>query len=385
MGGFVKVSRRLLLAHINARKWPGLRRLLGIDICLFVCVALLSLFGLVVIYSASDGNELLVRKQAINILVGFGLLLLVARLPISRYRFLVPFFWTGSLLLLLAVLIVGDVSKGGQRWLSLAGIRFQPSEIAKLSVPLTVAYYLRDQGMVLDWKQFGACLIIIGLPALVIMKQPDLGTAILVLMSGGWLLMIVGMKRSIWISTLLVFCLAIPTIWFHLYDYQRYRILMLFDPESDPFGAGYNIIQSKIAVGAGGLWGKGWLMGTQARLKYLPESFTDFIFAVLGEEFGWIGCFFLTLMISFVVCYVLNMAAKFTDGFERLAVAGLALVFFEAFFINIGMVVGILPVVGVPLPFISYGGSSLLTFFIGFGLIMSIENATSERFSTSAV
>lgn len=382
MSGFIHTSRRALLSYINTKKY-SFGQVLGIDLCLTFCILVLSLFGLLAIYSASNGNEVLVHKQANSIIAGFALLFLIARLPISRYRDLIPFFWAGTMLLLIAVFFVGDVSKGGQRWLNLAGIRFQPSEIAKLSVPLTVAYYLRDQTSALNWPQFATCLAIIGLPALIIMKQPDLGTAILVLMSGGWLLVIVGMRRSIWISAFLLFCCAIPALWFNLYDYQRYRILMLFNPENDPFGAGYNIIQSKIAVGAGGLWGKGWMLGTQARLKYLPEAFTDFIFAVFGEEFGLIGCCVLTLVVLFMVCYMLSRAARLTDNFERLVISGLALVFFEAFFINVGMVIGILPVVGVPLPLISYGGSSLLTFFISFGLIMSIENTATERFSAS--
>lgn len=366
-----KINRRALLAAVNASK--GRHWLLD---PIFLGVALLNILSLLLIYSSSDRNLSLVYRQAVSIGIGWVLMLTISRISINRIKILIPYLWISLVALLMIVLVAGSVVKGGQRWLSLGVVRFQPSELAKIIVPLMVAYDLRLANQPISWKALGRCAVIIGIPCLLILKQPDLGTSVMVLLAGGGLLLIVGMQRSLWISLMLGLSVLVPTFWWSLYDYQRFRILVLFDPSHDPFGAGYNIIQSKIAVGAGGLWGKGWLSGTQARLKYLPEASTDFIFAVLGEEWGWVGGLVLIALLLVGLHYLINLAVKQEDNFGRLAIAALTLVFFEAFLINAGMVVGVLPVVGVPLPMISLGGSSLLTFMISFGLIISVRNAS---------
>ena len=281
--------------------------------------------------------------------------------------------------MLALVLLVGKTSMGAQRWLDLGFIRFQPSELTKLSTPMMVAWFLAQSQPPHGLRQFAVAAVIILVPVLLIAKQPDLGTAILVMASGAAVVFLSGIPWSWLIGLAAAVAGSLPILWRFLHDYQRDRVRTFMDPEADPLGRGYHIIQSKIAIGSGGVGGKGWLHGSQAHLEFLPESSTDFIFAVLAEEFGLIGCLGL-LAAYFIIlarCFYIVLQAK--DRFCRYLAGALTLTFFVYIFVNIGMVVGILPVVGVPLPLVSYGGTSAVTLLAGFGILMSIQSHENRR------
>lgn len=366
-----------LLSNSNQKTWrkifAKIWRKSHLDFMLLCGILVLGIFGIGILYSASGKNIALIWHQMANFCVAFFIMLLFAQIPTYRYRPLVPWIFGLVLLMLFAVVSVGAVSRGVQRWLSFGFFRFQPSEAMKLVMPMMLAWYLRNKTFPLHLKDLLVSCVIIIVPALVIAKQPDLGTAILVVATGGFVLLLAGITWQLILGISLLIATAIPIIWHFMHSYQKMRLFSFWSPETDPFGSGYNIIQSKIAIGSGGWLGKGWLHGSQAYLQFLPVRSTDFIFAVYSEEFGFIGCLLLFGIFAYITLRSLYIATNAQDTFSRLFVGSLALSFFMSFFVNIGMVAGILPVVGVPLPLISYGGSSLITFMASFGVIMSVQ------------
>ncbi|AIU87776.1 peptidoglycan glycosyltransferase MrdB [Pectobacterium odoriferum] len=345
-----------------------------IDLPFLLCILALLGYSLFVLWSASGQDIGMMERKVVQIVLGFTVMIVMAQIPPRVYEGWAPYLYIVCVILLLIVDIFGQISKGAQRWLDLGFIRFQPSEIAKIAVPLMVARFINRDMCPPSLKNTAIALVLIFVPTLLIAAQPDLGTSILVALSGLFVLFLAGMSwRLIGIAVLLL-AAFIPILWFFLmHDYQRARVMMLLDPESDPLGAGYHIIQSKIAIGSGGLSGKGWLHGTQSQLEFLPERHTDFIFAVLSEELGLIGVLILLAMYLFMIMRGLVIAANAQTSFGRVMVGGLMLILFFYVFVNIGMVSGILPVVGVPLPLVSYGGSALVVLMAGFGIVMSIH------------
>lgn len=329
--------------------------------------------GLGVLYSALHGRTEALSAQGIKLAAGFVIMLVVAHVHPREFLRFGPVLWLGGVALLVLVHIFGEVAKGGQRWLEVGPLpRFQPSELLKLAVPLTVAWYLHDRSSPLSLGDICVALAIMGIPAGLIIVQPDLGTSLLVLAAGGSVLFLSGLP---WIYPAVAIggvAAAAPILWSFLREYQQQRILTLFDPESDPLGAGWNIIQSTTAIGSGGLTGKGVLQGTQSGLDFLPEAQTDFILAVIGEEFGFVGAMgFLVLYILIIArCLYVSMIVRRT--FDRLVAGSIGITFFVYVFVNVGMVCGLLPVVGVPLPLVSYGGTSALTLLFTFGVLISI-------------
>lgn len=367
-------DRTLTGGDVLRRRATLLQRL-HIDGPLLLLLLTLGAVGLFVLYSAGGKDWGLLLKQTSSF--GLGLLAMVS---IAQFepRFMArwaPLAYAGGVLLLLAVEFVGYTAMGATRWINIPGvIRFQPSEFMKLIMPVTIAWYLSSHSLPPSLKHLAVALALIGVPCALILKQPDLGTAMLILASGAFVLFIAGL-RWLWIAG--AAAAAVPTaigMWFFvLHDYQRQRIHTFLDPESDPLGTGWNIIQSKAAIGSGGVFGKGWLLGTQSHLDFLPESHTDFIIAVLSEEFGLVGVCLLLLVYLLVIARGLTITAQAQTLFGKLLAGSITLTFFIYVFINIGMVSGLLPVVGVPLPFISYGGTSLVTLMSGFGILMSIH------------
>jgi rod shape determining protein RodA len=281
--------------------------------------------------------------------------------------------YVAGVILLIAVILFGDVGKGAQRWLNLGLFRFQPSEMMKLAVPMMVAWYLSEHSLPPDGKRIFIAVLIILTPVMLIAKQPDLGTALLIAGAGFFVLFFAGIRWRLIVSIVGLGAACAPVAWYLMHDYQRQRVLTLLNPESDPLGAGYHIIQSKIAIGSGGLFGKGWLNGSQSQLNFLPERSTDFIFAAFAEEFGLLGVLILLTVYLFIVVRGIMVAAQAQDTFTRLVAGGLIMTFFTYVFVNIGMVIGLLPVVGVPLPLISYGGTSIVTITASFGILMAIH------------
>ena len=335
---------------------------------------LLSIVGLVVLYSASGQDLEHVWRQVIRLALAFGVMIGVAQIPPHHLERWAPWLFGAGVLMLIAVLLVGDISKGARRWLDLGVVRFQPSEIMKVAVPMMVAWYLAENRLPPSIKAVGIAAALVFVPVGLIAKQPDLGTAMLVCAAGLAVILLSGISwRIIGITALLGACVA-PLMWFFgMHDYQRQRILTFINPESDPLGTGYHIIQSMIAIGSGGLYGKGWLNGTQSQLEFIPERSTDFIFAVFAEEFGFFGIVLLLAIYLFIILRCLYIANQAQDSFTRLLAGSLSLTFFVYVAVNIGMVSGLLPVVGVPLPLISYGGTSMITLMTGFGMLMSIQ------------
>jgi rod shape determining protein RodA len=345
----------------------------GIDGTLLVLVLSLSLLGLAALFSASYETPGRVLNQVINLAVAFAAMWIMAQIPPQTLmRFAVPAYAIG-LALLIAVALAGDVVNGARRWLHVGVTRFQPSEMMKLAVPMMLAWYFHKNESALRMRDYVVAALLLMLPLGLIARQPDLGTAALVGAVGFYVIYFAGISWKVlgWLAGLGV--AALFPLWGMLHDYQRKRVLTLLDPTTDPLGAGYHIIQSTIAVGSGGLAGKGWLNGTQAHLEFIPERHTDFIFAVYSEEFGLIGNGVLLVLYALLVGRGLMIAANAPTLFARLLAGSIALMFFTYAFVNMGMVSGILPVVGVPLPFLSYGGTALLTLFIGTGTLMSIQ------------
>jgi rod shape determining protein RodA len=344
-----------------------------IDPWLMLGIIALATFGSLVVYSASDGDVTFVEAHLTKLFLAMTLMILAAQVPLNWYRqFAIPLYLVG-LSLLLAVMFFGEISKGAQRWLDFGVFRFQPSEIMKLAMPATIAWLLSKQNLPLNWSQLGIALLILLIPVALIAKQPDLGTAILVVVSGGVVIFLAGLSWKLIAAFSALIAVSAPVAWNFLHAYQQKRVLMFLAPESDPLGAGYHIIQSKIAIGSGGLEGKGWRNGSQTQLDFLPESHTDFVFSVLAEEWGLLGVSLLLALYSFIILRGLYIAWSARDSFGQLMAGAITMSFFIYVFINIGMVSGLLPVVGVPLPIISYGGTSLVTLMLGFGILMSIH------------
>lgn len=350
-----------------------------VDIPLLLSIILLLGFSLMVVYSAGGSDPSLLERQFTRIFLSLAVMLIVAQIsPELLRRWAFPIYIVG-ILLLIGVHFFGEVNKGAQRWLNLGFMEFQPSEMIKLSFPIAMAWYISQFPLPPTTKQlFGGFLLLL-IPTLLIANQPDLGTSILVASSGIFVLFLSGMSWFIVIGGLLSLIPFTFVCWNYLmHDYQRQRVLTLLNPEADPLGSGYHIIQSKIAIGSGGIFGKGWLQGSQSQLEFLPERHTDFIFAVIGEEFGLVGAILLLCCYLFIIARGLYIATNAQTSFARLLAGSITLTFFVYIFVNIGMVSGLLPVVGVPLPLISYGGTSMLTLLIGFGIVMSIH--THRRF-----
>ena len=350
-----------------------------LDPLLIFFLAALATVGLFVVYSASGENIALLERHITRLSLALFLLIVIANISTRWLISSSVFFYLLGVAMLIAVIVFGEVGKGAQRWLNFGFVRFQPSEILKLAVPMMVAYYLKDKILPLGFKDLMISLGIVIVPVLLIAKQPDLGTAILVGSAGFFVLFIAGIRWKILSIMTLILLITAPLFWkFALHDYQKTRIITMLDPESDPLGSGYHIIQSKIAIGSGGTYGKGWLNGTQSQLDFLPERSTDFIFAVFSEEFGFIGIVLLLILYCLIIFRGLYIAAHASNTFGRLLAGALSMTFFVYLFVNTGMVTGLLPVVGVPLPLVSYGGTSMVTLMIGFGMIMSIRS--SKRF-----
>jgi rod shape determining protein RodA len=360
-----------LAAFSPRRLWVRLAE--GIDGTLITLSLLLAALGLATLFSASYENPGRVSAQLANLAVALAAMWLVARIPPQTLmRFAVPAYMLG-LLLLVAVALAGEVVNGARRWLHVGVTRFQPSEMMKLALPMMLAWYFHKNEATLRMRDFAIAALLLAAPVLLIARQPDLGTAVLVAAVGFYVIFFAGIGWKVLVGLGVLGLASLAPLWGMLHDYQRRRILTLIDPTQDPLGAGYHTIQSTIAVGSGGITGKGWLHGTQTHLEFIPERHTDFIFAVFSEEFGLLGNMVLITLYTLLIARGLMIAANAATFFARLLAASVTLMFFTYAFVNMGMVSGILPVVGVPLPFVSYGGTSLLTLFIGVGILMSVH------------
>jgi rod shape determining protein RodA len=345
--------------------WPQL------DAPLLLGLLALITLSLFVLYSASGGDLDVVYRQGARIALGLVVLLVFSQVPPHIFRIWTPWLYVLALVLVLATWVFGT-GRSTSRWLDLGLLRFQPSELMKLAVPMMVAWYLHPRRLPPDLKAALAACAILAIPALLIARQPDLGTALLVVASGLFVLFLAGLSWRLILGLVGLAAAAAPALWIVMHDYQRQRVLTFLDPESDPLGSGWNIIQSKIAVGSGGLFGKGWMNGTQSRLEFIPERHTDFILAVFSEEFGLIGVLLLFALYLFIVGRGLYIASLAPATYGKLLAGSLSLTFFVYVLVNAGMVSGLLPVVGVPLPMVSFGGTSIVTLLAGFGILMSI-------------
>jgi rod shape determining protein RodA len=351
----------------------GVRLAEGIDQPLLLLLVTLSMLGLVALYSAAYENPARILNQLVSLGVALTAMWIAAQIPPQTLmRLAVPAYVVG-LAFLVAVALFGDVVNGARRWLHVGVTRFQPSEMMKLALPLMLAWYFHKHESALRLRDFALAALLVAVPVALIARQPDLGTAALVAAAGFYVIFFAGISWRILIGVAVLFAVSLYPLWNHMRDYQKKRILTLLDPTTDPLGAGYHIIQSTIAVGSGGLAGKGWLNGTQSHLEFIPERHTDFIFAVYSEEFGLIGNAVLLILYALLIGRGLVIASGAATVFARLMAGAIALMFFTYAFVNMGMVSGILPVVGVPLPFLSYGGTALLTLFIGAGILMSVQ------------
>jgi rod shape determining protein RodA len=349
-------------------------RFLHLDPILLGALMLTALIGLIELYSASGRHIDMTMKQLMSFSIGLTAMFVLAQIPPRTYQAISPWFYVGGVGLLFAVAVFGEVRLGAQRWLDLPGIgSVQPSEFMKLAMPMMVAWFLAARVLPPSFGVVVVTLLLIGIPWALIAEQPDLGTSILVAGAGFFVLFMAGLPWWMIGTAVGLFAALAPVGWSFLHDYQRQRILTLFDPESDPLGTGWNILQSKTAIGSGGIIGKGWLNGTQSHLEFLPEGHTDFIIAAYSEEFGLIGVFVLLVLYLVILGRGLFIASTAQDTYSRLLAGAITLSFFVYVFVNMGMVSGILPVVGVPLPFISYGGTAIITLLSGMGILMSIQ------------
>ncbi len=345
-----------------------------LDFPLLGLIFALVAFGLLILYSASNANMSIIFRQSFRLIMATLIMLVLGFVPPHKYKLWTPWIYSLGLSLLIAVMVMGKIGKGAQRWLELGLFRFQPSEIMKLAVPMMTAWFFDRHAQANHFKTIAIAALIIFIPALLIAKQPDLGTAIMVTIAGLTVVFLAGIRFKFIVFILVLMGASIPVVWHLMHDYQKQRIYTLLSPEQDPLGAGYHIIQSKIAIGSGGLMGKGWLAGSQSHLNFLPEHATDFIFAVSCEEFGFAGGFALIALIVLISLRGLNIASNAQTTYTRLLAASLAMSFFFSGFVNMGMVMGIIPVVGIPLPLVSYGGTAMVTFLAGFGILMSISS-----------
>jgi rod shape determining protein RodA len=350
-------------------------RALGLDGPLTGVLALIVCIGVMVVYSASGQNVKMVEHHLGNIAIAVTAFLVLARFSSPQYlRLFSPAAYVVGILLLAVVAVTGHIGKGAQRWLDIGFLRFQPSEIMKLAVPMMCAWYMHDRPLPLTFWDLIVMGVLIMIPTAMIVVQPDLGTALLIAASGLIVMLLAGMDFRIILISIPLLGGAAMGAWHFIHDYQKQRILTFLDPQTDPLGAGYHIIQSQIAIGSGGVFGKGYMNGSQAQLEFLPERSTDFIFAVIGEEFGLLGQLLILSLYAVVIGRALYLAMQGQDTFARLTGGAIALSFFVYVFVNSGMVSGILPVVGVPLPLISYGGTSMVTLLAGFGILMSLHS-----------
>jgi rod shape determining protein RodA len=338
-------------------------------------LAIVVCFGILVVYSASGLNVKMVEHHLANIVIAVAAMIALAKFATPHYlRLFAPIAYVIGILLLIVVDVTGHIGKGAQRWLDIGFVRFQPSEIMKLAVPMICAWYMHERPLPPTFKDLLVMGLLIAIPTVMIARQPDLGTALLIAASGLIVMLLAGMQLRIILISIPLLGGAAVAAWHFIHDYQRQRILTFLKPENDPLGTGYHIIQSQIAIGSGGLFGKGYMMGSQAQLEFLPERSTDFIFAVIGEEFGLLPCLVLLVLYGIIIGRALYLAMQGQDTFSRLTGGAIALSFFVYVFVNSGMVSGILPVVGVPLPMISYGGTSMVTLLAGFGILMSLHS-----------
>ncbi len=350
-----------------------LMRKLHIDGPLLVALLLICGLGLFVLYSAVGESNRLLMNQVVRLGVAFVAMLIVAQLPPGFLRRWTPWGYALGLMLLVLVLFKGEVGQGARRWLDV-GIRFQPSEAMKLGVPMMAAWFLHDRQIPPKISHIAIIAVMIVVPTVLIARQPDLGTSLLIAASGIIVIILAGMSFRLIVGLGIAAVPGALVLWNFMKDYQKQRVLTLLDPDSDPLGAGYNIIQSKIAIGSGGTFGKGWTNGSQAQLEFLPERDTDFIFAVLGEEFGLLGALTLLALYMFVIGRGLYIAVQAHDTYSRLLAGSISLTFMVYVFVNTAMVTGLVPVVGVPLPLVSFGGTSMVTLMAGFGILMSIHS-----------
>lgn len=346
---------------------------LHLDKPLLSGLLILACVGLIVLYSAGGQDWDLISRQVIRIAMGFTVMLVLAQIRVQHLVRWIPWIYLAGVLLLVAVLLIGEISKGSQRWLDLGIFRFQPSEIMKLAVPLMVIWFLADKPLPPNPIRLLTSFVIIIIPVLLIAKQPDLGTSILIGASGVFVLLLAGLQWRIIGGFVAITPVSLWVLWQFMHDYQQKRVLTLFNPEENASTTGYHIIQSKIAIGSGGLYGKGWLNGTQSHLEFLPERSTDFIFAVFSEEFGLIGVLLLLSIYLFILTRGTFIAMQAQSTFSRLLAGTIVLTLFVYIFVNMGMVSGILPVVGLPLPLVSYGGTSIVTLMASFGLLMAVH------------
>jgi rod shape determining protein RodA len=361
-------GRFLQLLHIDG---PLLLALLA------VCAA-----GLIVLFSAAGENSGAFFRQAIRLGLALLVMLIVAQVPPRLLRAGAPWLYLAGVVLLILVATTGHVAMGAQRWLDLGFVRFQPSEIMKLAVPMACAWYLHDQPLPPSLRRIAVLAVGILVPTLLIAEQPDLGTSLLVATGGVLVILLAGLQLRYIVALGALVLGTVPIAWHMLHDYQRQRVLTFLNPQTDPLGAGYHTIQSQIAIGSGGIFGKGYMNGSQAQLEFLPERSTDFVFAVIGEEWGLVGLLVLLTLYMLVVARGLFIAVQAQDTFSRLLAGSLSLTFAVYLFINSGMVAGLLPVVGVPLPLVSYGGTSMVTLMAGFGILMSIHSSRRKLVST---
>jgi rod shape determining protein RodA len=365
--GEFSTTRRTLTAS------AVLLRRLHLDGPLLATLAAVAAFGLFVLYSATGENFAQWLRQVEYLVLALLTLVALAQVPPAWLRRVSPLLYAVGIVLLLVVAVHGTVGKGAQRWLSLGPVRFQPSEIMKLAVPMMCAWYLHERPLPPSLRDALVLLAIVAVPAALIARQPDLGTALLVASAGILVLFLAGMSTVVIVGGVAALAGAVPVAWHFMHDYQRQRVLTFLDPAQDPLGAGYHSIQSQIAIGSGGVFGKGWMNGSQAQLEFLPERSTDFIFAVIGEELGLLGQLLLIALYLAVIGRALYLASETQDTYGRLVCGSFALTFFVYAFVNSGMVSGILPVVGVPLPLVSYGGTAMVTLLASFGVLMSLN------------
>ncbi len=359
------------MANFIARVWEILTR--RIDSFLFGIAMAIAGIGLVTLFSAADQNLARMSSQATSLAFALLLMWVVANIPPQTIaRAAVPLYAV-AVVMLVGVALFGTTVNGSKRWLNLGLARFQPSELMKIALPLMLAWYFQKFEGRIGWKDFALTAVLIAVPVWLIKRQPDLGTALLIAASGFYVLYLAGLSWKIIVGLIALGAAAAPLVWSHLHDYQRERILTFIDPTRDPLGAGYHSSQASIALGSGGVVGKGWLNGTQTHLDFLPEKHTDFVFAVFGEEFGLIGNVVLLVLYLLLIGRGMMITANASTMFARLMAGAMTLMFFTYAFVNMGMVSGVLPVVGVPLPLISYGGTALISLFIGLGILMSVQ------------
>jgi len=359
---------------ISDRRGKSIANRLHLDLPLLAGLLVLMGFGLLVLYSASGESSSQLNRQVVRLAVAFSAMLFLSWIPPRIYKKWTPFIFGGGVLLLIAVIFLGEMGKGAQRWLNFGVFRFQPSEVMKLAVPMMVAWYFSERKLPPSIKELTVAGFIIGLPTYLILIQPDLGTSILIASSGAFVIFLAGIRWRVLAFFMTTAVIYAPIHWiFVMQDYQKQRVLTFLDPEQDRLGSGYHIIQSQIAIGSGGLNGKGWLQGTQSQLEFLPERNTDFIFAVLGEEFGFYGVLILISIYLWIIGRGFYISMKAQETYTRLLAGAITLTFFVYVFVNIGMVTGILPVVGLPLPLVSYGGTSMVTLLASFGILMGVQ------------